>query len=132
MMRRAPARTRFTARAATAPFLDAHAAPPWAPRAARPSAHLPPRAHAHRVPPRDQGGEDGFLSLREALPENFDRAAIEAVLAEWFKTLADLPAGLRMAVEMVRLLARAMRGGVRARAGRATRSGGGATRPRKP
>ena len=52
--------------------------------------------------PIPQGGEDGFLSLREALPEQFDRAAIEAVLAEWFKTLADLPAGLRMAVEMVR------------------------------
>ena len=51
---------------------------------------------------KTQGGEDGFLSLREALPEQFDRAAIEAVLAEWFKTLADLPAGLRMAVEMVR------------------------------
>ena len=50
-----------------------------------------------------QGGEEGFLSLRKALPEQFDRAAIEAVLAEWFKTLADLPAGLRMAVEMVRV-----------------------------
>ena len=61
----------------------------------------PPSVGAHSCQ-RQQGGEDGFLSLREALPEQFDRAAIEAVLAEWFKTLADLPAGLRMAVEMVR------------------------------
>jgi hypothetical protein len=56
------------------------------------------------------------MSLREALPEQFDRAAIECVLAEWFKTMADLPAGLRMAVEMVRgapLRARSAHAGVR-------------------
>jgi hypothetical protein len=34
------------------------------------------------------------------LPELFDKASINAVLQEWAKTLADLPAGLRMAVEM--------------------------------
>ena len=36
------------------------------------------------------------------LPELFDRATIECVLKEWFKTIADLPAGLRLAVEMAR------------------------------
>ena len=31
-------------------------------------------------------------------PETFEREAIQAVLSEWFKTIASLPAGLRMAV----------------------------------
>ena len=33
----------------------------------------------------------------------FDRATVEAVLQEWFRTMADLPAGLRRAVELVSL-----------------------------
>lgn len=49
-----------------------------------------------------QGADDGFFTTREVLPELFDRATIECVLQEWFKTIVDLPAGLRMAVEMVR------------------------------
>lgn len=48
-----------------------------------------------------QGAEDGFFATREVLPELFDRATINCVLQEWFKTIVDLPAGLRMAVEMV-------------------------------
>jgi hypothetical protein len=46
------------------------------------------------------GEEGGYISLREGIPETFEREAIQAVLAEWFKTIASLPAGLRMAVEM--------------------------------
>ena len=38
--------------------------------------------------------------MREGIPETFEREAIQAVLSEWFKTIASLPAGLRMAVEM--------------------------------
>lgn len=45
-----------------------------------------------------QGEDRGFV--RNVLPELFDRASIDAVLQEWAKTIADLPAGLRMAVEM--------------------------------
>ena len=47
-----------------------------------------------------QGGDDGFLSVRTALPEQFDRATLACVLAEWYRTIADLPAGLRLAVEL--------------------------------
>ena len=46
------------------------------------------------------GDEGGYISLREGIPETFEREAIQAVLSEWFKTIASLPAGLRMAVEM--------------------------------
>ena len=46
------------------------------------------------------GNEGGYISLREGIPETFEREAIQAVLSEWFKTIASLPAGLRMAVEM--------------------------------
>lgn len=49
-----------------------------------------------------QGADDGFFTTRTVLPELFDRATINCVLQEWFKTIVDLPAGLRMAVEMVR------------------------------
>lgn len=49
-----------------------------------------------------QGDDDGVFSRRVVIPELFDRATIEAVLSEWFKTLYSLPSGLRMAVEMVR------------------------------
>jgi len=48
----------------------------------------------------DDGDDDGVFSRRVVIPELFDRATIEAVLSEWFKTLYSLPSGLRMAVEM--------------------------------
>jgi hypothetical protein len=41
-----------------------------------------------------------FSRRRGQIPELFDRITIEAVLAEWYKTLYSLPSGLRMAVEM--------------------------------
>ena len=44
--------------------------------------------------------KERYISLREGIPETFEREAIQAVLSEWFKTIASLPAGLRMAVEM--------------------------------
>jgi hypothetical protein len=44
------------------------------------------------------GGGDGFFRLR--IPELFDRAALSAVLQEWFKTIADLPLFIRRSVEM--------------------------------
>lgn len=31
----------------------------------------------------------------------FDREFVEAILQEWFKTVSDLPAGIRQAVELV-------------------------------
>jgi hypothetical protein len=31
----------------------------------------------------------------------FDRKYVEAILQEWFKTISDLPAGIRQAVELV-------------------------------
>lgn len=48
----------------------------------------------------EDGGDDDFFSRRAAIPELFDRATIDCVLQEWFKTLYSLPAGLRLAVEM--------------------------------
>lgn len=48
----------------------------------------------------DEEGDDGIFAKRTVLPELFDRATIECVLQEWFRTMADLPTGLRMAVEM--------------------------------
>uniref|UniRef100_A0A7S3E4V3 Uncharacterized protein n=1 Tax=Chloropicon laureae TaxID=464258 RepID=A0A7S3E4V3_9CHLO len=45
-------------------------------------------------------GKVGLFDLREALPELFDRATMECILSEWYKTVVSLPAGLRMAVEM--------------------------------
>jgi hypothetical protein len=44
------------------------------------------------------GRGDGFFRLR--IPELFDRAALSAVLQEWYKTIADLPLFIRRAVEM--------------------------------
>jgi hypothetical protein len=32
----------------------------------------------------------------------FDRKYLEAILHEWFKTMSDLPSGIRQAVELVR------------------------------
>jgi len=48
----------------------------------------------------DEEGDDGFMAVRSTVPETYNREAIQAVMAEWYKTLADLPAGLRMAIEM--------------------------------
>lgn len=48
----------------------------------------------------DEEGDDGAFSMRQVLPELFDRASIECVLKEWYRTIGDLPAGLRLAVEM--------------------------------
>merc|ERR1712078_442891 len=42
----------------------------------------------------------GLFDIRDALPELFDKATMECVLSEWYKTVVSLPAGLRMAVEM--------------------------------
>lgn len=46
----------------------------------------------------DGNGKDGFF--RVAIPELYDRLSVGAVLAEWFKTIADLPLFIRRAVEM--------------------------------
>ena len=60
----------------------------------------------------EDGPEDGFLALRDVLAEQFDAASLGAVLAEWGRTLAALPAGLRLAAQMglvsSRQLARAL------------------------
>ena len=50
----------------------------------------------------DDGGDEPepVFVKSEVIPEVYDRSAINAVLAEWYRSLADLPAGLRMAVEM--------------------------------
>ncbi|CAI5478500.1 unnamed protein product [Closterium sp. Yama58-4] len=47
----------------------------------------------------DDGDDDGFIR-RTVVGEVFDRASIQAVLEEWFRTMADLPAGIRRAVEL--------------------------------
>ncbi|CAI7889081.1 unnamed protein product [Closterium sp. NIES-53] len=47
----------------------------------------------------DDGDDDGFIR-RAIISEVFDRASVEAVLQEWFRSMADLPAGIRRAVEM--------------------------------
>lgn len=44
------------------------------------------------------GGDGGFF--RVVLPELYDRITINAVLSEWFRTVADLPLVLRQAVTM--------------------------------
>ncbi|KAK3267462.1 hypothetical protein CYMTET_23983 [Cymbomonas tetramitiformis] len=48
----------------------------------------------------DDEEDDGMFSKRPLIPELFDRASIECVLQEWYKTLYSLPKGIRMAVEM--------------------------------
>ncbi|KAH7426030.1 hypothetical protein KP509_11G081900 [Ceratopteris richardii] len=48
----------------------------------------------------DEGDDGGFFGRRIALPEIFDRKIVEAIMQEWYKTIADLPAGLRQAVEL--------------------------------
>eukprot|EP00249_Psilotum_nudum_P016670 c25936_g1_i1 orf=357-1994(+) len=44
--------------------------------------------------------DEGFFRRRLAIPELFDRKIVEAILHEWYRTITDLPAGLRQAVEM--------------------------------
>ncbi|ERN12642.1 protein RETICULATA-RELATED 1, chloroplastic [Amborella trichopoda] len=48
----------------------------------------------------DEGDEGGLFRRRAVLPELFDRKFVDAVLQEWYKTMMDLPAGLRQAYEM--------------------------------
>ncbi|MQM17375.1 hypothetical protein Taro_050349 [Colocasia esculenta] len=48
----------------------------------------------------DEGDEGGLFRRRLILQELFDRKFVDAVLQEWYKTMMDLPAGLRQAYEM--------------------------------
>ncbi|KAJ8636657.1 hypothetical protein MRB53_010924 [Persea americana] len=48
----------------------------------------------------DEGEEGGLFRRRLVLQELFDRKFVDAVLQEWYKTMMDLPAGLRQAYEM--------------------------------
>jgi hypothetical protein len=49
----------------------------------------------------DDGDDGGLFGRRLVLPEIFDRKIVAAVLQEWFKTINDLPSGIRQAVELV-------------------------------
>ncbi|XP_073013316.1 protein RETICULATA-RELATED 6, chloroplastic [Typha latifolia] len=48
----------------------------------------------------DEGDEGGLFRRRLILQELFDRKFVDAVLQEWYKTMVNLPAGLRQAYEM--------------------------------
>lgn len=48
----------------------------------------------------DGEGGDGDGWLRQIFPENYSRIAIQAILDEWFRTVAGLPLWLRGMVEM--------------------------------
>ncbi|XP_020576157.1 protein RETICULATA-RELATED 1, chloroplastic [Phalaenopsis equestris] len=48
----------------------------------------------------DEGDEGGWFRRRIVIKEFFDRKFIDAVFNEWYKTMADLPGGLRQACEM--------------------------------
>ncbi|ONK77833.1 uncharacterized protein A4U43_C02F11200 [Asparagus officinalis] len=48
----------------------------------------------------DEGDEGGLFRRRLVLQELFDKKFVDAVLQEWYKTMVDLPAGLRQAYEM--------------------------------
>ncbi|ONM32291.1 Protein RETICULATA-RELATED 3 chloroplastic [Zea mays] len=49
----------------------------------------------------DEGEEEGGLFRRRiVVQELFNREFVEAVLQEWYKTMSDLPTGLRQACEM--------------------------------
>ncbi|KAJ7547772.1 hypothetical protein O6H91_08G103700 [Diphasiastrum complanatum] len=48
----------------------------------------------------DEGDDEGFFNRKVAIPEVFDRKIVEAVLQEWYRTMTDLPAGIRQAVQM--------------------------------
>jgi len=48
----------------------------------------------------DEGDEGGLFRRRTIFGELFDKKFVDAVLQEWYKTIANLPAGLRQAYEM--------------------------------
>ena len=49
----------------------------------------------------EENDEDkGLFRRRLLVPESFDKASIDAVLSEWMRKVADLPTGLRLAVEL--------------------------------
>ncbi|KAI0518913.1 hypothetical protein KFK09_006350 [Dendrobium nobile] len=48
----------------------------------------------------DEGDEGGWFRKRIVIKEFFDREFVDAVFNEWYKTMADLPGGLRQACEM--------------------------------
>jgi hypothetical protein len=48
----------------------------------------------------DDGDNSGLFGRRVVVPEMFDRKYVEAILQEWFRTINDLPAGIRQAVEL--------------------------------
>ncbi|KAK1320446.1 hypothetical protein QJS10_CPA03g00778 [Acorus calamus] len=48
----------------------------------------------------DEGDDDGLFRRRIVIQELFDRKFVDAVLEEWFKTMGDLPPGLRQAYEL--------------------------------
>lgn len=48
----------------------------------------------------DDGDNQGLFGRRVVVPEMFDRKYVEAILQEWFRTISDLPAGIRQAVEL--------------------------------
>ncbi|CAL9079353.1 hypothetical protein MUK42_27194 [Musa troglodytarum] len=48
----------------------------------------------------DDGDEGGLFRRRMVLQELFDRKFVDAVLQEWYKSMINLPAGLRQAYEM--------------------------------
>ncbi|PKA57907.1 hypothetical protein AXF42_Ash012446 [Apostasia shenzhenica] len=48
----------------------------------------------------EEGDDGGWFRKRIVVQELFDREFIDAVFREWYKTMVDLPAGLRQACEM--------------------------------
>lgn len=48
----------------------------------------------------NEGDEGGLFRKRIVIQELFDRKFVDAVFSEWYKTMADLPAGLRQLCEM--------------------------------
>mmetsp|Transcript_5869 Transcript_5869/g.14910 ORF Transcript_5869/g.14910 Transcript_5869/m.14910 type:complete len:522 (+) Transcript_5869:208-1773(+) len=48
----------------------------------------------------EEEGDNNFLTTRDPVAESYERDAIKAVMSEWFKTLGDVPAAIRMAIEM--------------------------------
>eukprot|EP00850_Spirogloea_muscicola_P014278 SM000101S09276 [mRNA] locus=s101:323761:326612:+ [translate_table: standard] len=47
----------------------------------------------------DDGDDDSFIR-KAVLAELFDRETIQAVLQEWYKTMRDVPVGMRQALEL--------------------------------
>ncbi|QDZ20875.1 hypothetical protein HOP50_04g34020 [Chloropicon primus] len=48
----------------------------------------------------EEDAKVGLFDIREAIPEVFDMATMECILAEWGKTIVSLPQGLKMLVEL--------------------------------